>query len=104
MYAVHTHFQAPLNSYVRNGWPLCGNYRETCEKTQIWPGQKLAFSLDYHLVSGGSHLTGSFSVVSENDKTSCVNKGGWVSSKSPSLAQADEEVVRKDIDKTRFKR
>ena len=44
------------------------------------------------------------SVVSANDdKTALVNEGRRVSSKSPSLARAVEEVMSKETDETRFK-
>ena len=40
-------------------------------------------------------------VVSANDnKTACINKGHRVSSKSPSLARAIKEVIRKETDET----
>ena len=41
------------------------------------------------------------SVVSANDnETACVNEGRRVSSKSPSLARAVEEVMSKETDET----
>ena len=42
-----------------------------------------------------------FSVVSaDDDETARVNEGGRVSSKSPSLARAVEEVMSKETDQT----